>query len=181
MAFFSFKNSQPSFFLLMYAGTLNFGNNGFTGTVPKELYALTNLTTLDLSNTKLYEEISTAIGAMSQLVYFRAANTGIRGTLPTQLFSLAELRTLDLSSGKLTGSLSESFSKLTNLDVAILHNNGFTGTIPAGFGRLPFLGKCGDNWKSVKVGCSIFSHKYISFYYFRKIGTAFERPYWLCI
>lgn len=119
--------------------TLNIGENGFTGTLPEELYTLTNLTSLDLRYTNLCGKISPDIGALSRLINFIAGNTEMSGTLPEQLFSLGELQTLDLSFGNFTGSLSESFSNLTNLDVALLYNNGFDGTIPSGFERLPFL------------------------------------------
>jgi hypothetical protein len=140
VVFTNFRLLIPLRFLLL-SGTLNIGKNGFTGTLPEELYTLTNLTSLDLSNTNLRGEISSDIGALSRLIHFVAGNTEMSGTLPEQLFSLGELHTLDLSFGNFTGSLSESFSNLTNIDVAQLHNNGFDGTIPPGFERLPFLRK----------------------------------------
>lgn len=140
VVFTSFRLLIP-FRFLSQSGTLNIGENGFTGTLPEELYTLTNLTSLDLRYTNLRGEMSPDIGALSRLINFIAGNTEMSGTLPEQLFSLGELQTLDLSFGNFTGSLSESFSNLTNLDVALLYNNGFDGTIPPGFERLPFLRK----------------------------------------
>jgi hypothetical protein len=132
---------------------LNVGSNGFTGTLPEELYTLSTLATLDLSNTKLRGELSIDVGGLSKLISFRASNTQMSGTLPTQLFSLTNLWTLDLSFGDFTGSLSGlPFSDLTDLDTALLSHNRFTGTIPSGLENLPYLSKFGNSRNRVRMG-----------------------------
>lgn len=119
---------------------LDIGSNGFTGALPEELYELTNLVSLNVSDTNIRGEISSGIGAMSNLFHLYAGSTGVGGSLPTQFFSLNQLQKLDLSVANFTGTLSESFSNLTNLDLIKLDHNRFNGTIPLGLENLPFLG-----------------------------------------
>ena len=122
--------------------TLFLDNNEFVGDVPEDLYSLTNLSRLQLSNnTGLTGPVSTAVGKVTNLISFRASNTRMGGPIPDSLFSLTNLQHLDLYMGSFNGGLSASFANLTELASLKLYNNSFSGTIPAGLAQAKYLSK----------------------------------------
>ena len=167
----------------MSSGNLDIGSNGFTGTLPEEIFALTNLLSFNLSDTRVSGELSENIGDISKLIDFYVGSTNMSGTLPSQLFSLNQLRKLDLGFASFTGSLSESFLMLTNLDFAKLDHNGFKGTIPPGFENLPFLGMFvrGESMTSTNIDpvvLILLDVLFLSLLVFRKSRAARQRPKW---
>jgi Leucine-rich repeat (LRR) protein len=122
--------------------TLFLDNNAFVGDIPEELYLLTGLSRLQISNnTGLTGNISSGIGAMSNLTTLVASNTSLSGSIPESLFSLTKLQYLDLHMANFNGGLSQSFSNLNELGSVMLSNNSFSGSIPSGFAELSFLSK----------------------------------------
>lgn len=122
--------------------TLFLDNNEFVGDVPDDLYSLTNLSRLQLSNnTGLTGPISTSVGKMTNLISFKASNTSMGGSIEDSLFSLTKLQHLDLYMGSFNGGLSASFANLTELSSLKLYNNSFSGTIPAGLAQATYLSK----------------------------------------
>ena len=108
---------------------------GLTGSIPKELGNLSNLTSLQLySNT-------------------------LTGSIPKELGNLSNLRDLYLNNNQLTGSIPKELSNLSNLRDLYLNNNQLTGNMPpnwatsswilrSGWERLDLSGNqlCGDWW-----------------------------------
>jgi hypothetical protein len=110
--------------------TLLLDNNALMGDIPDELYLLTSLSRLQVSNnTGLTGKISFAVGRMSNLTSFDASDTSLSGSIPESLFSLTKLQYLDLHRGNFNGRLSQSFA-LSSL---------ISGAIPAGLAKLSFL------------------------------------------
>jgi LRR receptor-like serine/threonine-protein kinase FLS2 len=82
-----------------------------SGSIPDEMGALTELTTLMLGSNKIF------------------------GSIPNALSALTKLTLLQIGSGnKLTGSIPEGFANLTQLTTLRLDNNKLSGLLPA----LPF-------------------------------------------
>ena len=79
---------------------------GLVGGIPSELYDLTKLTSLTLSNNSLTGSISPAIGNLKNM---------------TRLY---------LSDNQLSGQLPQEFAGAFNLSQLYLENNSFTGTLP---------------------------------------------------
>ncbi|CAL4904789.1 unnamed protein product [Urochloa decumbens] len=97
---------------------LALGDNPFlspTAAFPREVTALTNLTTL----------------------YMSAVN--IRGVIPPAIGNLVKLVDLELSDNHLTGEIPPEITKLTALTMLELYNNSLSGELPAGFGKLTNL------------------------------------------
>ena len=91
------------------------GGRMLTGGIPHQIFDLTELEVLDLSQNRL------------------------TGGLRSGLFELTNLRKLYLSYNDLSGWLPSDFSALSNLEVVNLSYNEFTGEIPPELGSLPKL------------------------------------------
>jgi len=85
---------------------LRFGRNNLDGLIPKEIFQLINLTTLDLSNNQF------------------------DGVIPKEICKLTNLSTLDLGHNKLDGSIPKEIGKLTNLETLFLDRNKLDGGVP---------------------------------------------------
>lgn len=99
--------------MMMIAESLTFHlcteRNNLTGTLPRELFEITSLTSLSI----LYE-------------------TSLIGNLPHNLGNLQDLETLQVSETGMTGTIPDLSSKLTNLIVVNLSANQFSGELPSG-------------------------------------------------
>ena len=91
------------------------GGRMLTGGIPRQIFDLTSLEFLNLSQNKL------------------------TGGIPPGLFELTNLRRLYLSFNDLSGWLPSEFSALSKLEVLNLKYNEFTGEIPPELGSLPNL------------------------------------------
>ena len=89
------------------------GVNFYTGTVPTELWLLTNLVGLSFRDMEL------------------------NGTFPSELFELTKLQVLVMPGNRLTGTLPTGFGAMLNLEELELSSNSFNGTIPSEVGELP--------------------------------------------
>ncbi|KAI7735825.1 hypothetical protein M8C21_017109, partial [Ambrosia artemisiifolia] len=130
---------------------INLSGLGLSGNLGYQLTSLTSLTTFDLSNNNLGNQIPYnlppnlqtlnfagcgfsgtlpySISLMTSLKYLNVARNQISGELPDMFGKLSSLSTLDLSSNSLTGNLPESFTSLSSATDIYLQNNQFTGTI----------------------------------------------------
>ncbi|KAL8122760.1 protein STRUBBELIG-RECEPTOR FAMILY 6-like [Apium graveolens] len=124
---------------------------GLTGSMGYELTNMKSLTTFDLSNNNLGNQIPYnlppnlqrlnlagcgfggsvpySISGMTKIEYINLSRNQLQGQLSDMFGSLSSLSTLDLSFNSLTGDLPESFSALSSMANMYLQNNQFTGTI----------------------------------------------------
>lgn len=122
---------------LSQLGYLIINKNTISGEIPTNMYELTNLTHLDLSNNiYLYGNISSDIENLVVLKNLKLHFTGINGTIPNEIGNLSELEILDLGSTLLGGEIPESLSKLVKLRTLILHKCDFISSIPKSFDNL---------------------------------------------
>ncbi|KAL6882048.1 hypothetical protein ACP4OV_011520 [Aristida adscensionis] len=87
---------------------IDFSSNAFTGYIPKELFLLKGLRSLNLSSNQ------------------------ISGSIPSDIGDLRELESLDLSYNYLTGEIPSGLSDLTFLSCLNLSYNDLYGRIPSG-------------------------------------------------
>jgi len=158
-------------------------NRELTGTIPAELYQLTHLRSLRLRFTSLTGEVSPAIGKLTELDTLDLSNSrydlsmwwngdpatakehrpngktltgslpreigqltkaryidlsfqGFTGTLPTEIGALKSIREIHISGNKLTGAIPTSLGALKTLQQLNLAGNQLTGTIPAELAHL---------------------------------------------
>jgi Leucine-rich repeat (LRR) protein len=149
-----------------YHGTklkfLSLHDNNITGTIPKTIGALRNLTVLDLSGNDLTGEMPLEIVELIHLdVLFLGRNnfteaafpgwiqylhnltelslkdTSINGTIPEFVGGFKKLQFLDLGENDLTGTVPQALGNLTKLMVLILNENRLEGDL--GLGKLTKL------------------------------------------
>lgn len=116
-------------------------DNKLEGSLPSSLYALTALTSLDVSiNTLLTGNfnVDNRITQLSNLREFQAAFTQLTGTLPEHLFSsLTAIETWNVQGSSFGGTLSEKLALWnTTLGTLWLQDNQFTGALPTAFDAL---------------------------------------------
>ena len=120
--------------LFSFLAIFDVGMNNLEGSVPTELYHLSNLKELVLGgNPDLTGNINSDLGFFTSLETLSLGPSQFTGTLPQFLFDFVELTELTLAGAAFSGTLSEDFSRLDRLETLHLNNNTFTGSIPAAF------------------------------------------------
>ncbi|GKD73564.1 leucine-rich repeat-containing protein, partial [Tanacetum coccineum] len=89
--------------------------NNFNGSIPSQLFQLTNLRFLDISDNYLEGKLGPELGSFQKLTTLWLSNNRFQGPIPAQLFALESLQDLDLSNNKLGGGISPEIGKLRNL------------------------------------------------------------------
>ncbi len=111
---------------------LDLSRNKLTGTIPAEVWTLTQLTQLRLNNNQLSGAIPAAVGNLTQLFGLRLDNNQLSGAIPPELGTLTALAYLRLHNNMrypnavLSGPLPTSFSSLTELEELHLQNTQLT-------------------------------------------------------
>lgn len=116
------------------------GNN-LTGTIPKELGSLSNLTSLLLAWNNLSGSIPPELGNLSNLRYITLCINGLTGSIPKELGNLDNLETLWLCKNNLTGGIPKELGNLNRLKLLYLNHNELSGNIPSELGNLDSLGQ----------------------------------------
>jgi len=111
---------------------LNLGANyGISGTIPKQICSLKNLSELYLYNNLLNGEIPECIGELPKIIELCLDNNNLEGTIPSSIGELSNLKHLDLENNKLTGIIPESFAKLKNVEkINLQGNKDLVGNLP---------------------------------------------------
>ena len=92
---------------------LNLDNNNLDGTLPTEMFLLSNLTLLNLSNNSLSNTIPSSLQNLTSLTYINLAYNALNGSIPaTLLTQLTALEQLGLDSNLLTGTIPSGISNL---------------------------------------------------------------------
>ena len=116
---------------------IELSNSDLVGPVPRELYFLTELSALSLTDSSDLEwTLSSDIRLLSNLEVFNIAGTPLSGSSPTQLGRLSSLIRLDLSDTLISGILPTHLCQLPNLRWLNLHDNELSGPIPTHLGNL---------------------------------------------
>ena len=137
-------------------------NRELTGTIPAELYQLTHLRSLRLRFTSLTGEVSPAIGKLTELDTLDLSNSRydlsmwwngdpatakehrpngktLTGSLPREIGQLTKARYIDLSFQGFTGTLPTEIGALKSAKYLSLYGCHFSGELPASLGALDQL------------------------------------------
>ncbi|KAL2467612.1 LRR receptor-like serine/threonine-protein kinase GSO1 [Forsythia ovata] len=137
---------------------LNLIDNDLTGIIPPELGSLLELEALGLSENKLLGTISPFIGNLTRLVLLSLANCGLQGEVPQALVHLQSLELLNLDENSLTGSIPSGLYNISTFSIFTVRSNQLRGTIPSDLGfKFPKLRHLdlGDNLFSGVIPVSI--------------------------
>jgi Leucine-rich repeat (LRR) protein len=123
-------------FKLSNVKTLLLGTNHFSGTISSSITGLSNIMTLDISNNEITGLLPTELGLMTTLSALMLGINQLSGVLVTEIGRLTDLTMLSLaaqrSSDKLSGAL-VAFNTSPKLSYLDLSDNAITGLIPGDF------------------------------------------------
>lgn len=109
--------------------TLDFLSNKLQGSIPHELYTLTDISYLNLGYNDFTGTIASELGAMDKLTYLMIDNNDMTGTIPPELGNLTQLTGwLSLEGNRLSGTIPESFAQLTNAVWIYFNYNNLNGS-----------------------------------------------------
>jgi hypothetical protein len=104
---------------------------GLHGDLPSQLWQLTSLTSLILSDAEFQGTLPSDIALLTALRSFAIRRTNIGGTIPTQLGKLSQLRFLSLMFSNFNGTTPAAILGMSSLQHLFLNNNNLTGSIVA--------------------------------------------------
>ncbi|KAL2487574.1 receptor like protein 56 [Forsythia ovata] len=104
-------------------------------TTKRNLYSykgsiLEHMSGIDLSCNKLYGEIPTGLGKLSELHTLNLSHNNLIATIPATFSNLSQLESLDLSYNNLSGRIPTGLVELKILGVFTVAHNNLTGLIP---------------------------------------------------
>jgi Leucine-rich repeat (LRR) protein len=122
---------------------LHLTENNLQGTLPLELFSLTNIQNVFLSFNHLTGTLPTEIGKLEFLESLYLYSNDLTGTIPSEVGLLTTVKILTLAENKFTGSLPSQVSDMINLETFSAHNHilkkgKLTGSLPS-FEKSPFL------------------------------------------
>lgn len=120
---------------------LRLDTNKLSGSIPRELAALSSLRDLQLAHNRLSGSIPRELGNLNHLWRLRLTDNRLTGSIPPALSNLDSLSFLQLTANYLTGPIPHELGNLSRLRVLHLFNNhdGLSGPIPDSFLRLTGL------------------------------------------
>lgn len=135
----------PEIELLTKLELLQLSGNGLNNCslnqmLPSQLYQMSSLTSISLSNDHFFGSIPSEIGLMSNHLtkLFVGANPRLSGTVPTELGRLSNLEHLILMNNtQMTGSLPTELGRMTSLTELVVSGRSFSpGPLPSELGLL---------------------------------------------
>ena len=119
------------FFDLETLERLDFYNNSISGSIPRSLSILSDLTYIHFSLNFLGGTIPDIFGNLTKLQRLSISSNRLDGTIPESIFDLTNLEHLSFAlNQQLGGTISEGIGNLLNLQRIYLHYNDFNGTLP---------------------------------------------------
>jgi hypothetical protein len=115
--------------------------NLFTGSIPAELCALTDLISINLDLNLLTGTISECIGtSLTNLAHFAVGSNSLEGTIPTSFQHLTLLENVDVYDNNFNGTFpGDWIENLTRLQALNFFNNNFSGGLPSALSSLTDL------------------------------------------
>ncbi|GKV49182.1 hypothetical protein SLEP1_g55945 [Rubroshorea leprosula] len=132
-------NFPSQVFQLSSLQLLDLSNNSYLGDNLSESNLSSTLEYLNLDGCQFYGSIPDVFEKMHKLTHLSLFNNSFDGEIPTSIFNLANLTYLRLSSNKLRGPLPRNISGLSFLLEFRMDNNFIVGPVPSWLFSLPSL------------------------------------------
>ncbi|KAK8329610.1 hypothetical protein V6Z12_A11G334200 [Gossypium hirsutum] len=117
---------------------LNLSWNRFSS-VPKSIFSLHGLVSIDLSHNSLEGSIPDYFGNISFLEVLDLSGNHLNSSIPNSLYSLNRLQFLCLNDTQLQGTISSAIGNLSSVTHLYLSENQLNGQIPLSIGELSSL------------------------------------------
>ena len=123
--------------------SINLKKKNLRGTIPVELFLLSDLMSISLGNNKFITgSIPSSISTLNELTLLDLSNNALSGSLPDSIYTMTSLKSINVASNRIRGTVSENISSLSRLSVLQLDNNELSGPIPeSGLSALQDLSK----------------------------------------
>ena len=119
-------------------------SQNLAGSFAEEIWDLTGLQFLDLSNSRIFDSIPAEIATLSNLTHLDLSHCYLQGPIPPEMGDMQNLNYLSLSWNQMSGRLPAELGDINTLSALSLEGNQFIGTIPPEFGQL-------DNLRHLKL------------------------------
>ena len=106
---------------------VHLSNNDLTGSIPGEVFELSQLTYLSLNYNKFSGRLPNVISQLPNLEELQLKNNQISGQIPASIGSLKKLRVLSMSANHLTGTLPDELTDLLKLETLNLQGESASG------------------------------------------------------
>jgi len=141
-----FEGTIPQqLFNLSYLIHLDLAHNKLSGPMPKCVYNLTNMVTINqtldyITTIELFTKGQDYVYVIQpeRRTIDLSANS-LSGEVPLELFRLVQVQTLNLSHNNFVGTIPKTIGGMKNMESLDLSNNKFFGEIPQGMSVLTFL------------------------------------------
>lgn len=135
-------HSNSTVFSLVHLQTLNLADNDFqNSTIPREIFHLSSLSSLDLSFSVFSGPIPTELSRLFKSSYLDLSANYFYGIFPVDIFHLPHMLALYVGNNQdLTGFLPE-FNQTSSFRELILSFTNFSGNLPISFGQLKSLNR----------------------------------------
>ncbi|KAJ6701956.1 LEUCINE-RICH REPEAT TRANSMEMBRANE PROTEIN KINASE [Salix koriyanagi] len=119
--------------------SLSIAHNAFSGTIPKELGNLTELTLLSIGINNFSGTLPPELGNLVKLEELYINSCGLGGEIPSTFANLKRMRVLAASDAAFTGNIPDFIGNWTGLTSLRFQGNSFEGPIPSSFSNLTSL------------------------------------------
>lgn len=101
-------------------------NNGLAGTLPPEIWNLTNIDRINLGINQISGVIPAGIGNLAKLKDLNLERNQLSGSLPAEIGNLSLLHTLNLSGNQFSGRVPDEIKNLLSLSTLNISENKFS-------------------------------------------------------
>ncbi|CAL5364063.1 unnamed protein product [Camellia sinensis] len=138
---------SPSITINFTLSILDFSNNNFESPIPRWIFSMSSLVSLDISGCNFYGSIPSGLQNMTSLRVFDASINNLNSTIPEGLFNLSGLISLRLGFNNIHGPIPIGLLNMTSLRDIYLPGNAFESNFPNwlySFSRLESLNLGGN-------------------------------------
>ncbi|XP_019151857.1 PREDICTED: probable LRR receptor-like serine/threonine-protein kinase At4g36180 [Ipomoea nil] len=109
---------------------LDLSNNEFNTVIPKWMFNLNNLVSLDLTSSGFLSPLPDGPWNLTSIITLNISGNEMNGSLPSQLFGLSGLVSMNLRGNQFQGSLPNGPWNLTSLGILDISSNKLNGSLP---------------------------------------------------